>query len=120
METIKEIKRFKCLKNKIYEIKDKTKKVGNKNFKLNKSIKIRTREIEGNIIGIEFIKPKNNSINYLDIEVEILKELENDNNIYIFDFNDWNNPILMNKNLINANIDNNLFKYYKKEINIQN
>ena len=113
MEKISSIKRFKCLKNEIYEIKDKTKKVGNKNFKLNKSIKIRTREIEGNIIGIEFIKPKNN-INYLDIEVEILKELENDNNIYIFDFNDWNNPILMNKNLINANIDNNLFKYYKK------
>lgn len=27
METIKEIKRFKCLKNKIYEIKDKSKKL---------------------------------------------------------------------------------------------
>ena len=113
METIKEIKRFKCLKNKIYEIKDKTKKVGNKNFKLNKSIKIRIREIEGNIIGIQFIKPENNNINYPNIEVEILKELENDNNIYIFDFDDWNNPILMNKNLINANIDKNLFKYFK-------
>lgn len=32
METIKEIKRFKCLKNKIYEIKDKSKKIGNRNF----------------------------------------------------------------------------------------
>ena len=41
METIKEIKRFKCLKNKIYEIKDKTKKVGNKNFKLNKKGQIK-------------------------------------------------------------------------------
>ena len=27
METIKEIKRFKCLKNEIYEIKDKSKKL---------------------------------------------------------------------------------------------
>ena len=81
METIKEIKRFKCLKNKIYEIKDKSKKIGNRNFKLNKNIKIKTREIEGNIIGIQFIKPENNNINYPNIEVEILKELENDNNI---------------------------------------
>ena len=32
METIKEIKRFKCLKNEIYEIKDKSKKIGNRNF----------------------------------------------------------------------------------------
>lgn len=29
METMKEIKRFKCLKN---EIKDKSKKIGNRNF----------------------------------------------------------------------------------------
>ena len=114
MKKISSIKRFKCLKSEIYKIKDKTKKVGNKNFELNKNIKIRTREIEGNIIGIEFIKSENNNIRYLNIEVEILKELENDNNIYIFDFDNWNNPILMNKNLINANIDNNLFKYYKK------
>ena len=75
METIKEIKRFKCLKNKIYEIKDKSKKIGNRNFKLNKNIKIKTREIEGNIIGIQFIKPENNNINYPNIEVEILKKL---------------------------------------------
>jgi hypothetical protein len=75
MEKISSIKRFKCLKNEIYEIKDKTKKVGNKNFKLNKSIKIRIREIEGNIIGIQFIKPENNNINYPNIEVEILKKL---------------------------------------------
>ena len=32
METIKGIKRFKCLKNEIYEIKDKSKKIGNRNF----------------------------------------------------------------------------------------
>lgn len=32
METIKEIKQFKCLKNEIYEIKDKSKKIGNRNF----------------------------------------------------------------------------------------
>lgn len=32
METMKEIKRFKCLKNEIYEIKDKSKKIGNRNF----------------------------------------------------------------------------------------
>ena len=75
MEKISSIKRFKCLKNKIYEIKDKSKKIGNRNFKLNKNIKIKTREIEGNIIGIQFIKPENNNINYPNIEVEILKKL---------------------------------------------
>lgn len=32
METIKEIKQFKCLKNEIYEIKDKSKKIRNRNF----------------------------------------------------------------------------------------
>lgn len=32
MEKISSIKRFKCLKNEIYEIKDKSKKIGNKNF----------------------------------------------------------------------------------------
>lgn len=32
MEKISSIKRFKCLKNEIYEIKDKTKKIGNRNF----------------------------------------------------------------------------------------
>lgn len=32
METIKGIKWFKCLKNEIYEIKDKSKKIGNRNF----------------------------------------------------------------------------------------
>ena len=32
MEKISSIKRFKCLKNEIYEIKDKSKKIGNRNF----------------------------------------------------------------------------------------
>lgn len=114
MKKTKLIKRFKYFKNKIYEVKYRIKKVGNKNFEIINNIKIKIQEIENNIIGIEFIKLENNNLIFSKIELEILKELENDNNIYIFDFNNWNNPVIINKELINKNIDSNLLKYYKK------
>lgn len=113
MKKLEFIKRFKYWKNQIYEIKDRIKKSGNKKLELNKKGRIKIREIEGNIIGIEFLKFQNIKNAYLSLELKILNELEEDNNIYIINFSDLDNPILINKNFIIENIDKNLFKYFK-------
>ena len=113
MKKLEFIKRFKYWKKQIYEIKDRIKKSGNKKLELNKKGKIKIREIEGNIIGIEFLKPQNIKNDYLNLELKILDELEEDNNIYIINFSNFDNPVLINKNFIIENIDKNLFKYFK-------
>ena len=95
------------------KFKDRIKKSGNKKLELNKKGRIKIREIEGNIIGIEFLKFQNIKNAYLSLELKILNELEEDNNIYIINFSDLDNPILINKNFIIENIDKNLFKYFK-------
>ncbi len=76
-----------------------------------KSQKINIQNITDEITGIEFFK---NDENYnTNLELQILKELKEDNDVFIIDFSDKNNPQILNKELIVENIDKNLFKYFK-------
>ena len=76
-----------------------------------KSQKINIQNITDEITGIEFYK---NDENYnTNLELQILKELKEDNDVFIIDFSDKNNPQILNKELIIENIDKNLFKYFK-------
>ena len=76
-----------------------------------KSQKINIQNIADEITGIEFYK---NDENYkTNLELQILKELKEDNNVFIIDFSNKNNPQILNKELIIENIDKNLFKYFK-------
>ena len=62
---------------------------------------------------IEIINVLDSSKNSLNLETQVINELKEDNKVYIFDFLDNKNPILINKELIIENIDKNLFKYFK-------
>ena len=76
-----------------------------------KSQKINIQNITDEITGIEFYK---NDENYnTNLELQILKELKEDNDVVIIDFFNKNNPQILNKELIIENIDKNLFKYFK-------
>ena len=76
-----------------------------------KNQKINIQNITDEITGIEFFK---NDENYnTNLELQILKELKEDNDVFIIDFSDKNNPQILNKELIIENIDKNLFKYFK-------
>ena len=76
-----------------------------------KSQKINIQNITDEITGIEFFK---NDENYnTNLELQILKKLKEDNDVFIIDFSDKNNPQILNKELIIENIDKNLFKYFK-------
>ena len=76
-----------------------------------KSQKINIQNITDEITGIEFFK---NDENYnTNLELQILKEQKEDNDVFIIDFSDKNNPQILNKELIIENIDKNLFKYFK-------
>ena len=76
-----------------------------------KSQKINIQNITDEITGIEFYK---NDENYdTNLELQILKELKEDNDVFIIDFSDKNNPQILNKELIVENIDKNLFRYFK-------
>ena len=106
MKKLEIIKKFQYLKSDIYRINEQfqnIKKIG----------KIKIQEVDKNIIGIKFIKSKNINDNFSKLELQVFKELEEDNNIYIIEFNSWNNPQILNKELIVENIDKNLFKYFK-------
>ena len=76
-----------------------------------KSQKINIQNINDEITGIEFYK---NDKNYnTNLELQILKELKEDNDVFIIDFSNKNNPQILNKELVVENIDKNLFKYFK-------
>ena len=76
-----------------------------------KSQKINIQNITDEITGIEFFK---NDENYnTNLELQILKKLKEDNDVFIIDFSDKNNPQILNKELIIENIDKNLFEYFK-------
>ena len=96
MKKIEVIKRVKCLVPNIYKINGELQNIKAKG-------KIKIQEVDQNIIGIKFIKSKNINDKFSKL----------DNNIYIIDFNKWNNPQILNKELITENIDKNLFKYFK-------
>ena len=106
MKKIEIIKRVKCLVPNIYKINGELQNIKAKG-------KIKIQEVDQNIIGIKFIKSKNINDKFSELELQVFKELEEDNNIYIIDFNKWNNPQILNKELIIENIDKNLFKYFK-------
>ena len=48
-----------------------------------------------------------------DLVIRKKKEIKEDNDVFIIDFSDKNNPQILNKELIIENIDKNLFKYFK-------
>ena len=76
-----------------------------------KNQKINIQNITDEITGIEFYK---NDENYnTNLELQILKELKEDNDVFIINFFNKNNPQILNKELIIENIDKNLFKYFK-------
>ncbi|BBM44761.1 hypothetical protein [Leptotrichia trevisanii] len=76
-----------------------------------KNQKINIQNITDEITGIEFFK---NDENYnTNLELQILKEIKEDNDVFIIDFSNKNNPQILNKELIIENIDKNLFKYFK-------
>ena len=106
MKKIEVIKRVKCLVPNIYKINGELQNIKAKG-------KIKIQEVDQNIIGIKFIKSKNINDKFSKLELQVFKELEEDNNIYIIDFNKWNNPQILNKEVIIENIDKNLFKYFK-------
>ena len=63
-----------------------------------KSQKINIQNITDEITGIEFFK---NDENYnTNLELQILKEIKEDNNVFIIDFSNKNNPQILNKELI--------------------
>ena len=80
---------------------------------INQSQLIKTKNLEKNIIGIEFIQKNNTKSSLVNLELQIIKEIEEDNDVFIIDFSDKNNPQILNKELIVENIDKNLFKYFK-------
>ena len=80
---------------------------------INQSQLINTKNLEKNIMGIEFIQKNDTKSNLANLELQIIKEIEVDNDVFIIDFSNKNNPQILNKELIVENIDKNLFKYFK-------
>ena len=80
---------------------------------INQSQQIKTKNLEKNITGIEFIQKNDTKSNLANLELQIIKEIEEDNDVFIIDFSNKNNPQILNKELIVENIDKNLFKYFK-------
>ncbi|WP_304179454.1 hypothetical protein [Leptotrichia trevisanii] len=80
---------------------------------INQSQQINTKNLEKNIIGIEFIQKNDTKSSLANLELQIIKEIEEDNDVFIIDFSNKNNPQILNKELIVENIDKNLFKYFK-------
>ena len=94
-----------------YLLKDKSRV----NNEINQNIKgkINFFNFIEDVSVIEIINVLDSSKNSLNLETQVINELKEDNKVYIFDFLDNKNPILINKELIIENIDKNLFKYFK-------
>ena len=84
-----------------------------KNEIINEEDKIEIQDLDKNITGIEFIQKNDTKSNLANLELQIIKEIEEDNGVFIIDFSNKNNPQILNKELIVENIDKNLFKYFK-------
>ena len=94
-----------------YLLKDKSRV----NNEINQNIKgkINFFNFIEDVSVIEIINVLDSSKNSLNLETQVINEFKEDNKVYIFDFLDNKNPILINKELIIENIDKNLFKYFK-------
>ena len=94
-----------------YLLKDKSRV----NNEINQNIKgkINFFNFIEDVSVIEIINVLDSSKDSLNLETQVINELKEDNKVYIFDFLDNKNPILINKELIIENIDKNLFKYFK-------
>ena len=84
-----------------------------KNEIINEEDKIEIQDLDKNITGIEFIQKNDTKSSLANLELQIIKEIKEDNNVFIIDFSNKNNPQILNKELIVENIDKNLFKYFK-------
>ena len=84
-----------------------------KNEIISEEDKIEIQDLDKNITGIEFIQKNDTKSSLANLELQIIKEIEEDNDVFIIDFSNKNNPQILNKELIIENIDKNLFKYFK-------
>ena len=84
-----------------------------KNEIINEEDKIERQDLDKNITGIKFIQKNDTKSSLANLELQIIKEIKEDNNVFIIDFSNKNNPQILNKELIVENIDKNLFKYFK-------
>ena len=84
-----------------------------KNEIINEEDKIEIQDLDKNITGIKFIQKNDTKSSLANLELQIIKEIKEDNNVFIIDFSNKNNPQILNKELIVENIDKNLFKYFK-------
>ena len=114
------LKKYFCEKRQDYTVLEILNLEGAENFNIVRQSKIGILDLKKNIVGIEFYNNNNNN-NIKKIELQIMKEIFDENNIYIFDFNDINNPKILNKSLIIENINKNLFKFFqnRNEFSVQ-
>ena len=84
-----------------------------KNEIISEEDKIEIQDLDKNITGIEFIQKNDTKSSLANLELQIIKEIEEDNDVFIIDFSNKNNPQILNKELIIENIDKNLFEYFK-------
>jgi len=71
-----------------------------KNEIINEEDKIEIQDLDKNITGIKFIQKNDTKSSLANLELQIIKEIKEDNNVFIIDFSNKNNPQILNKELI--------------------
>lgn len=107
------LKRYFNNKRNDYNIIERFQLSGIQNFDIIQQNEIGILTLEKNIVGVEYYLKNNQNISKSKLELQIIEEIFNDNNIYLFDLSNEKNIKILNKELISENINKNLFKYYE-------